>query len=259
MNRTELTVALAIAALVGIVFGVYPRLDLEIAGWFYDPTTHTFILNEMPWQPVARDTVRWLITALVVPALLAILGKLILPNRRMLITGRATLFIALTLALGPGVLANIILKEHWGRSRPIDVAEFGGTDQFTAWWDPRGPCPSNCSFVAGEPSGAFWTLAPAALAPPQWQPLAFGAAVTFGAAVGLLRMGAGSHFFSDVVFAGVLIFLVNWIFYSMIYRWRATRLTDAAIEQPLTRAADALRAGLSALGRLVGRRADKRS
>ena len=90
-------------------------------------------------------------------------------------------FLVLTLALGSGIIANVIFKDHWGRFRPISVTEFGGADRFTPWWDPRGECSGNCSFVAGEPAGTFWTLAPAALAPPQWHLLAYSAALAFGA------------------------------------------------------------------------------
>jgi membrane-associated PAP2 superfamily phosphatase len=258
MNRTGLTAALAVAAVAGAVLGVYPQLDLDLAALFFDPKTMLFKVNEWAAQAPLRDAATGLITALAAPAGLAILGKLILPHRRMLIASRAALFLLLTLAIGPGILANIILKEHWGRARPIDVTEFGGTDRFTPWWDPRGPCQSNCSFIAGEPSGAFWTLAPAALAAPQWRPLAFGAALVFGAAVGLFRMGAGSHFFSDVVFAGVLMFLVVWTVHGLIYRRPWTRLTDSGIEDALGRAARALRSGFAALGRLTGKRAGKR-
>ena len=101
------------------------------------------------------------------------------------------------------------------------------------WWDPRGDCPKNCSFIAGEPSGAFWTLAPAALAPPHWRALAYGAAVAFGAGVGLLRMAGGGHFFSDVTFAGVITFLIIWLVHGWLYRWRATQTTDVAVERAL--------------------------
>ena len=87
--------------------------------------------------------------------------------------------------------------------------------------------------LAGEPSGAFWTLAPAALAPPPWRALAYGGALAFGAAVGVLRMAAGAHFFSDVVFAGVLTFLVIWLTHRFLYRWPRTRITDEAVERAL--------------------------
>jgi lipid A 4'-phosphatase len=125
----------------------------------------------------------------------------------------------LTLAIGPGLVTNLLFKDHWGRARPIDVTEFGGSYPFTPWWDPRGPCPNNCSFIAGEPSGAFWTLAPAALAPPQWRPLAYAAALGFGVTLGIVRIAAGGHFFTDVAFAGVIMYLVVWLMHGLLYRW----------------------------------------
>src|SRR5262245_17594128 len=140
-----------------------------------------------------------------------------------------------TLALAPGVVANLVLKEHWGRPRPIDVAEFGGDEHFRPWWDPRGDCPKNCSFIAGEPSGAFWTMAGAAVVPLQWRALAYGSALAFGAAVGVLRMAAGAHFFSDVVFAGVFSFLVIWLVHGWLYRWPRMRISDEAVERALER------------------------
>ena len=192
----------------------------------FNPKTQMFGVNAQMWVQHSREAARLIITLLVLPAFLAILGKLILPHRRMLIEGRAALFLIATLALGPGLLTNVMLKDHWGRARPIDVQQFGGAEHFTPWWDPRGDCPNNCSFIAGEPSGAFWTLAPAALAPPELQPLAYGAALVFGVGVGVLRIAAGAHFFSDVVFAGVFMYLVVWPVHGLIYRWRATRISE---------------------------------
>ena len=89
----------------------------------------------------------------------------------MLIAGRAVVFLITTLALAPGLMANLILKDHWGRPRPYTITEFNGDAQFIPWWDPRGGCDANCSFVAGEGASSFWTLAPAALAPPAWRAL----------------------------------------------------------------------------------------
>ncbi|TMJ89769.1 MAG: phosphatase PAP2 family protein [Alphaproteobacteria bacterium] len=140
-----------------------------------------------------------------------------------------------TLAIAPGVVANLVFKEHWGRPRPIDVTEFGGDEHFRPWWDPRGDCPKNCSFVAGEPSGAFWTLAGAAVVPPHWRALAYAMALAFGAAVGILRMAAGAHFFTDWVFAGLFSFLVIWCAHGWLYRWPRTRTSDEAVERALER------------------------
>jgi len=256
MNRAGLVIALVIAVVVGIVFGVYPRLDLAISAPFYDPRAGLFKVNVQPWSNNSRDAARYLIAVIVAPAFLAVVGKLLLPRRRMLVHGRAALFLILTMALGPGLLTNAILKDNWARSRPIDVKELGGTDRFMPWWNPFGDCPANCSFVAGEASGAFWTLAPAALTPPQWRAAAYAGALTFGAAVGALRIAAGGHFFTDVVFAGVLTFLLIWLVHGLIFRWPATRLSDDSVERPLVKAGEALRRVFAAM---LGRRGGKPS
>ena len=79
-------------------------------------------------------------------------------------------------------------------------------------------------------------------------------AIVFGAALGVLRMAAGGHFFTDVVFAGVLMYVLIWIIHGLIYRWRLTRLTDAAIERPLEQIGNAIRDGVAALFRRVSDR-----
>lgn len=247
MSRTGLTIALAVALVAGVFCAVDPQFDLDLARISFDPSRQLFGINGQFWVQHAREAARIIITLLVLPAFLAPIGKLIWPHRRMLIEGRSALFLIVTLALGPGIITNLILKDHWGRSRPIDVQQFGGTDKFTPWWDPRGECPNNCSFVAGEPSGALWTLAPAALAPLELQPLAVGAALVFGIAVGILRIGGGGHFFSDVVFAGVFVYLEIWLVYGLIFRWRATAMSEDSIEAFLARLGDRIRDGLSKL------------
>jgi len=255
MNRTGLLIALALAAAVGLLFGVYPKLDLDLVRPFFDPAAGGFWASFDPLLSALRDLSRLIVTLLVAPAVLAIVGKLVLPRRPMLIRGRAALLLVTTLALGPGLVTNVLLKSHWGRPRPIDVAEFGGDQHFVPWWDPRGDCPDNCSFVAGEPSGAFWTLAPAALMPPAWRPLATAAALVFGAGIGLLRMAGGGHFFTDVAFSGLFTFLIIWLTHGLLFRWPATRIGDRAVERALERLVLPLRGAVTR--RLPGRWASK--
>lgn len=240
MNRTGLIVALSFAAVVGLTFGFYPELDLAVSRYFYgfvDANRNAFAWRLYPPLMLARDIGLWVGTVLITPAVAALVIKLVLPRRKLLISGRAILFLTLTMALGPGLLVNVVLKDHWGRSRPIDVTQFGGPEHFVAWWDPRGDCPGNCAFVSGDVAGAVWTMAPAALAPPQWRALAYGAALALGIGMAVLRVMAGAHFVSDVAFAGVFTFLLIWLVYSLIYRWPRTRLSDDGIERALERVA----------------------
>src|SRR5204862_954615 len=151
MNRTGLLIALAVAAVVGVVFGLYPELDLRLARPFFEVDRHgnSFGLRIDPVLMVVREASMWVVAVLAAPAVVALVIKIALPRRRMLVAGRATVFLLATLAIAPGLMANFALKEHWGRSRPIDVKEFRGAERFVPWWDPRGDCPTNCSFVSG--------------------------------------------------------------------------------------------------------------
>jgi len=232
MNRAGLVVVLAGAAAVGLLFALRPELDIAISRLF-DPAQQEFPLRFHPVLAWLRNESMWVVTALIAPAVVAVAVKLVLPFTRMLMSGRAVVFLIATLVLGPGLLVNVTMKDYWPRSRPIDVPELGGSEQFVAWWDPRGVCPKNCSFVAGESAGAFWTLAPATLAPPQWRPLAYAAAIAFGLGVSAMRIAFGGHFFTDAVFAGVFMFLIVWVAHGLIYRWRPTRLSDAGVERAL--------------------------
>ena len=238
MNRTGLLITLAIAAVVGLVFGLYPQFDIAIARPFYgiaDVNHNMFAMRLWPNLMLVHMVALRSVFVLVAPAVVAVVIKFVLPRRKMLISGRAAVFLISTMLLGPGLLVNVALKDHWGRPRPIDIAQYGGSQHFVAWWDPRGDCPANCSFVSGDVSTAAWTLAPAALAPPQWRVIAYGAAFAFTAAMAAVRITAGGHFFTDTVFAGVFTFLIIWFMHGLLYRWPRTRLSDEAVERAIAR------------------------
>jgi membrane-associated PAP2 superfamily phosphatase len=237
MNRTGLFIALGLSLVVGLLFGIYPELDLKLAALFYDAATRSFPLKVNTLAGIARDAAMWIAWGFALPAIVALVVKLSRPDRPLLISGRATIFLLVTMILAAGVLTNLTFKSYWGRPRPVVITQFNGPQQFVPWWDPRGDCARNCSFFSGEGATAFWTYAPAALTPPAWRPLAYAAATLFGVVTSLLRMAFGGHFFTDVAAAGLVTFLVVWLAYGFIYRWPATRLTDKGVDSALTRLA----------------------
>src|SRR5436190_8654408 len=235
MNRTGLFIALALSSVIALLFGIYPELDLKLAALFYDATSKSFPLKLNTLAAIARDGAMWIAWAVAAPAILALLAELLRPDRPLWISGRAMVFLLVTLILSAGVLTNLTFKTYWGRPRPVVVTQFNGPDQFVAWWDPRGSCGRNCSFFSGEGATAFWTYAPAALTPPAWRPLAYAAATLFGVTTSVLRMAFGGHFFTDVAAAGLVTFIVVWLAYAFIYRWPSTRLSDQGVDAALTR------------------------
>jgi membrane-associated PAP2 superfamily phosphatase len=233
LSRTGLLIVLVIAAVVGLVFGLRPDLDLAISAAFYDPASKLFPLDAIAPVQWLRHGAEWVTILVVTFILLALALKLAAPRRKMLIPGRAAIFFLAALMLGPGLLVNVILKSEWPRPRPNEVAQFGNVERFVAWWDPRSTCEYNCSFVSGEASSAFWMLAPASLVPPPWRAFAYAGAILYGLAVGGLRIIIGAHFFTDVIFAGVFMFLIVWLLHGLIYRWPRTRLSEVDIERRL--------------------------
>jgi membrane-associated PAP2 superfamily phosphatase len=185
------------------------NLDLAIAGLFFDETTRRFPAASNPYLAMLRDHGLIAVTTCVVCVGLAMLR--LLPWRLPSLSPRVAGFLALSLVLGPGLLANGILKPHWGRPRPIEVTQFGGDLTFVEWWNPTGACQANCSFISGEASTAAWMFGPAMLVPEPWRALAIGAAAAFTIVTSGARIAVGGHFFSDALFgalATILILLV---------------------------------------------------
>jgi lipid A 4'-phosphatase len=102
-----------------------------------------------------------IVAALFGSIIFALVVKLFAPHRSLLVPGRAIIFLALTMVIGPGLLVNATFKPHGGRPRPVEIKQFGGQQSFVPWWNFEGGCRSNCSFVSGETSTAAWLFAPA--------------------------------------------------------------------------------------------------
>lgn len=217
MRRLGLLI-IGLAGITGIVFTLDPRLDLQVTSLFFNDATHTFPAASDPLALWLRGKSTWIFTAFVVGVGAVAVARLVLPNRVFPIPGRPVIFLVLTLALGPGVLVNGLLKEHWSRPRPGEVIEFGGNLPFVPWWDPRGGCVANCSFVSGETSSATWTVAPALLVPGGLRVAALAAAGLFVIATSVLRIAFGGHFASDVLFAVVLTLGIIWAVYGLVFR-----------------------------------------
>ena len=193
-------------------------------------------MHAIVWMlDILRQIGPLIIVAAIAPAAIALVMKLFWPRRTAPMSGRAALFLLLSLAIGPGLLVNGTLKESWARPRPGSVTEFGGDLKFMPWWDPRGGCDSNCSFVSGETSSATWLGAPALLVPPPWRAAAVGTVAIYTAIIALSRMVAGGHFLSDVLFAAILTGVVIWGMQGLFYRWFAAHLDNKSVDRALER------------------------
>jgi lipid A 4'-phosphatase len=196
----------AVVAAAVALFLLLPHIDLWVSGWFYEPP-RGFVLRD--WAPVSfvYHAVPWLTGAIVLVLALAAAWLFLVGRPLWRLDLKALLFITFSTVLGPGLLANTVLKDHWGRARPTQIGAFGGTHQFTPAPLPAAECLRNCSFVSGHAALAFSLVAFAfVLAPGKARRRGVAAALGFGAFVGLVRIAQGGHFLSDVVWAGLLVF-----------------------------------------------------
>lgn len=193
-----------------LLFYVAPGIDLAVSGLFYAPGAGFHLAH---WPPVLllHEAVPWLARLLVAFAAGAALWLFLAERPLWRFDAKALVFIVLSFALGPGLVANTVLKDHWGRARPAQVAEFGGARHFTAAGPPARECPTNCSFVSGDAALGFGFVAFALLLPEgRGRRRAQAAALGLGAIIGLARIAAGGHFLSDVLDAGLLAYGVAW-------------------------------------------------
>lgn len=189
-----------------IVFVAWPGLDLAVAGLFALGAGR-FAGQTGGWDAVRRVSY-WAPSGLFVLAVVLYALRRFARPTLPAPSGAGVLFLALSLALGPWLSVNGVLKTVSHRPRPYQTHAFGGDEDYRPFWRFDGACRRNCSFVSGEVSASVWTVAPALLVPPPARALAVLAALAFGAATGALRVAEGGHYLSDAVFAALLTWLV---------------------------------------------------
>lgn len=124
----------------------------------------------------------------------------------------AVYFIGVML-LGPGLLVNLVFKDHWGRPRPIHIQTFNGA--YTYVPPLKLGYTKDKSFSCGHCSAAFSFFALYFLTRRHKR---FYLLVTLSAGIlmGFVRLSAGGHFLSDVLWSGYVVFLTAWLLY---YGW----------------------------------------
>jgi len=219
-RRFWLPEGIVFIALIVITIITFAVTDLDIASarWFYHPG------RKDPW-PVATQpfwfffykSAPWITGSLAVAGTAALIAGLFRKE-----TGKFRthgLFLLLCLALGPGLIVNGILKDHWGRARPRQIVEFGGTRQYSqplAPSDAHGksfPC-GHCS--VGYLYGAGWWLWRRRY--PSLAALSLLSGLALGTLLGFGRLAAGGHFLSDTIWSGLIALGVGHLLYYYVLR-----------------------------------------
>ena len=239
--RREFMIGAALLALpLAAVLVAIPSIDLDIAGAAKAVCTVPQSAPAGPWCPtdmvaLARK-VFMAIFLFVAFATVIVSIRVLMAERKWFGFEQARCgFMIAVLVMGPGVVANLVLKDNLGRARPRDVIEFGGTKAFTPALVPSRECPRNCSFVSGEASSMFAAFFALAFLLPQYRLGLLAVGISAGLLAGVVRMMQGAHFLSDVLFAGIFMAItVSLLHIAFIGLWREPRRTWSTLAAPFT-------------------------
>lgn len=174
-----------------------PYLDKTISSYFYDGHFVTNACCDFFYSEALIPG--WIFAGL------SVLTLLYKPWRRY------ALYSILTLLIGAGLITHAMLKDHWGRPRPRQVIEYGGTQEYRPFWKPNffnQPEPSK-SFPCGHCTMGFYFFTLVFIGRRMNRRLVSYAgmalALFLGVGIGLTRIAQGGHFFSDVLFSAFIL------------------------------------------------------
>ncbi len=221
-DRLALAWCVAVLA-AALLFTAAPGIDLWVSSLFYRPGAG-FPIASLPLAEWVRNRIWNASTILVVVSIAGLILSRATGGPALWLPGRLWGFVLALYALGQGVVVDGLLKAHWGRARPANVVEFGGTAHFTPALLPTDQCASNCSFVSGEGAATvalaicLWLIL--RRLSPRPTPRAArlrGAGLLVLVLTGAgLRVLGGRHFLSDIVFAALIMIGLSLLLHRLI-------------------------------------------
>jgi lipid A 4'-phosphatase len=186
--------------------------DIEIESRFYSPVSGWFSGKENPWHLLYEYGN--------IPALLLSAGGLLafvlgFFQKKLIPYRKIGLFLVTFMILGPGLIVNTVFKDHWGRPRPIDIVNFGGTEVFRHAWE-KGQPGQGKSFPSGHAAVGFFLFSPFFFlrkTSRRWAALFLCLGISYGVLMGTARMIQGGHFPTDILWSGAFTYLTGLILY----------------------------------------------
>lgn len=205
-----------------ILAPVTPKIDLYIEHYFYvdehfesnNFVNYIYILGVIPGWVLACGALLIFILSYFYPFWKPWRPYVLLP--------------LLTMIIGAGLIVDKSFKDHWGRPRPKQIKEFGGTQSFRPFYKPNffHQSEPSKSFPSGHCSMGFLFFTVAFLGLRLRKRWLFWVGILSTTILGLLlgygRMAQGGHFFSDVIFSAAIMWwttlFCNWLIFHKLVR-----------------------------------------
>ncbi len=191
------------------------EFDLQIQRFFYDA--------QRGWWLGSHSVFQFIYHYGNVPALLLALGgiagtALSYHKPKYVKWRKIGIFLVLSMVIGPGLIVNTILKDNWGRPRPRNVDEFGGKYRFEEILTMDRSSDGK-SFPCGHATMGYYLFVPWFLLRKRRSAIAYlslSTGIVYGLIIGFVRMAQGGHFASDVLWAGVIVYLVAYTLFRLL-------------------------------------------
>ena len=219
ISKTPIVTNVLIVFLILATFvTVSPSIDLYIGSLFYYGDKQFLIQS---YYPVSIFFRKILLPLILIYVFVLPLVLRFFPLQKIYFGYKFTLseivYIWVSGAVTMLLVVNVLLKNMWGRARPNDVSYFNGFQDFTPWYKISDACSSNCSFVSGDSSVGFFLIVFYFITKKNAY-LYLG--LILGSLLGFIRIAAGGHFFSDIIFSQIVVtvtILVSFVLYKKFY------------------------------------------
>ena len=217
-NIKMVTKMLIVFFILALFVTVSPKLDIYISSFFYYDNNKFLIQTYYPVSILFRKILLplLLIYIFVLPFILRFL-----PLQKIYFGYKFSLseifYIWISGTITMLLVVNVMLKNMWGRARPNDTSYFGGFQDFTPWYKISNACESNCSFVSGDSSLGFLVIVFYFITK---KIVFFYMGLALGSLLGFIRIIAGGHFFSDIIFSQIVVtvtILASFVLYKKLY------------------------------------------
>ena len=195
----------------------FTDLDRRISSLFYAPELGKFLRAAQPWHFAYKWGCHLILLTLVISVACSVRY---VARRTRLHSAWYVLYFAMVLMLGPSFLTNSVLKDHWGRPRPVEIREFGGEQLYHTLWQ-RGMDKGSKSFPSGHAAIGFSFLAFFPMLRRYHKRAAYrflAAGILSGLIMGTGRIVQGGHFLSDVLWSGAVVYITVMACYYPILR-----------------------------------------
>ena len=191
------------------------NFDIVFEEYFYSSDNGWFLKKANPWEFLYDYGNRPGLTLGVLSLLALVAG--FFPNR-ILRYRKIAIFLVLVLVIGPGIITHSVFKENWGRPRPRQIVNFGGTKDFLPVW-VKGTPGNGKSFPSGHAAIGYYVLTPFFIlrrVNKKGAVIFLLIGVGYGSLMGIGRMIQGAHFASDVLWSAGFTYLTGLsLYYAM--------------------------------------------